>query len=232
MSNAAGAKATREEEIAFLAIERVLGVDIKLADAGTGDRQPDGTWISTDGQERHGIVEITSPPASWLMHQLARAKKTGKRYIESGSFPTRSGELALVCSEMLATPWATENIDKLLSQAADERHLFLFGRRHEDQAYFRRLSEPDAGDHIDHLEDLALSPGISSVWFRGRTTAIGGPYGDRRVRLARFETGYGWHRYEVQIHESELPAPGKRISEDQVPTHWRSPKSRAGAAIR
>lgn len=34
MGNAAGAKASREEEIAFLAMEEVLGVEIELADAG------------------------------------------------------------------------------------------------------------------------------------------------------------------------------------------------------
>lgn len=149
MSNVADAKATREEEIAFLAMERVLGVDIKLADAGTGDRKPDGTWTYPDGQGRHGIVEITSPPAAWLLRQLARAKKAGAPHIESGSFPLRWGELALVCAEMLATPWATENIDKLLGQPADERHLFLFGRRHADQAFFRRLSEPRSDDTVE-----------------------------------------------------------------------------------
>jgi hypothetical protein len=45
MSNATGAKARREEEIAFLAMEKVLGVEIKLADAGPGDKKPDGTWV-------------------------------------------------------------------------------------------------------------------------------------------------------------------------------------------
>lgn len=77
MSNAAGAKATREEEIAFLAMEQVLGVDIKLADAGAGDKMPDGSWVYPDGQERHGIVEVTSPPAASLMVRWARAKKDG-----------------------------------------------------------------------------------------------------------------------------------------------------------
>lgn len=44
MSNSAGAKASREEEIAFLAMEQVLGVDIRLADAGGGSKMPDGSW--------------------------------------------------------------------------------------------------------------------------------------------------------------------------------------------
>ena len=38
VSNAAGAQTSREEEIAFLALEQVLEVDIKLADAGAGER--------------------------------------------------------------------------------------------------------------------------------------------------------------------------------------------------
>jgi hypothetical protein len=45
MSNVAGATTSREEEIAFLALEQVLGVDIKLADAGAGDKKPDGSWV-------------------------------------------------------------------------------------------------------------------------------------------------------------------------------------------
>lgn len=44
MGNPVGKRARREEEIAFLCMEQVLGVDIKLADAGGGDKRPDGIW--------------------------------------------------------------------------------------------------------------------------------------------------------------------------------------------
>jgi hypothetical protein len=79
-SNEAGATASREEEIAFLAMEQVLGVEIKLADSGAGDKKPDGSWVYP-GQERQGIVEITSPPATRLMTEWARE--------EGGSAPDR-----------------------------------------------------------------------------------------------------------------------------------------------
>ena len=131
MSNAAWAQANREEEIAFLAMEEVLRVDIRLADAGAGNKMPDGAWLYPDGQGRRGIVEITSPPAAVLMKEWAAAKREGRPQSESGSVPTRFGELAQVCTEMLATDWARENLDKLLAQPADERHLFLFGRGHD-----------------------------------------------------------------------------------------------------
>lgn len=99
MSNVAGATANREEEIAFLALEQVLGVDLKLADAGAGDKKPDGSWVYADGQERRGIVEVTSPPATSLMGEWARAKKAGQPQTEGGSIPLRLNELAQVCSE-------------------------------------------------------------------------------------------------------------------------------------
>lgn len=62
MSNAAGAKASREEEIAFLIMENVLGVNIHIADAGAGNMKPDGAWIVEGAKGRRGIVESTSPP--------------------------------------------------------------------------------------------------------------------------------------------------------------------------
>lgn len=54
--------ARREEETAFLCMEQVLGVDIKLADAGGGDKRPDGIWVDPGCSERCGIVEVASPP--------------------------------------------------------------------------------------------------------------------------------------------------------------------------
>ncbi len=77
MSNGGGAKARREEEIAFLAMEQVLGVDIKLAEAGGVDKIPDGSWFSAHDRTR-GVVEITSPPARDLLTEWARAKKEGR----------------------------------------------------------------------------------------------------------------------------------------------------------
>ena len=85
MSNAASAQATREEELAFLVMEEILGVDIRLADAGAGNKMPDGTWVYPDGQGRRGIVEITSPPAAVLMKEWAAAKREGRPQSESGS---------------------------------------------------------------------------------------------------------------------------------------------------
>lgn len=102
MSNASGATASREEEIALLAMEQVLSVDIKLADAGAGNKQPDGAWDYPDGHGRRGIVEITSPPATRLMREWAAAKRQGRAQTESGSVPLRLGELAEVCAELLA----------------------------------------------------------------------------------------------------------------------------------
>ncbi|MFG3640786.1 hypothetical protein ACGF3C_11045 [Micromonospora sp. NPDC047762] len=228
MSNVAGTKANREEETAFLAMEQVLGVDIKLADAGTGDKKPDGAWAYGDGQERRGIVEVTSPPATSLMADWARAKKAGRPQAESGSIPLRLNELAQVCSEMLAEEWACDNVDKLLAQSADERHLFLFARAYKDGNYFYRLSDFYDGGEAEHVDDIVLPPGISDVWFRGRARRDSEqPLGAWDLWLARFHADSGWYRYVVQIEERHLPPPNPGIADDRVPAGWRLPKDRA-----
>lgn len=226
MSNSAHAKARREEEIAFLAMERVLGVDIRLADADGRDKMPDGSWVCNDGRRR-GIVEITSPPASDLMVKWARAKKEGKPQVEGGSIPLRLNELADVCTEMLATDWALENIGKLQDQEADERHLFLFGRGHNVQHYFYRLSDFCEGGSMESVEDLVLPEGISDIWFRGRARPVSCQLvGTIEVWLARYQGGAGWQRHKVEIEELELPSPAAGIAEDPVPTQMRHPKDR------
>jgi hypothetical protein len=225
MSNEAGAKASREEEIAFLAMEQVLGVEIKLADSGAGDKKPDGSWVYP-GQERQGIVEITSPPATSLMSEWARAKKAGQPQTEGGSIPLRLNELAQVCTEMLAEDWASENFDKLLAQPADERHLFLFARGHKEGGhYFYRLSDSYNDGTAEHVDDLVLLQGISDVWFRGRA-APDQPLGTTELWLARFQAGSGWHRHVVRIEEQHLPSPNPGIADDRVPEGWRLPKHR------
>ncbi len=228
MSNATGTTASREEEIAFLAMEQVLGVEIKLADAGTGDKMPDGSWIYPDGRARRAIVEITSPPAASLMSEWARAKRAGLPQTESGSIPLRLNELGRVCSEMLAEHWAHENLDKLLAQSADERHLFLFARGHKEGGhYFYRLSDSYADGTSEQVDDFVLPRGISDVWFRGRARRDPAqPLGTTELWLARFQAGSGWHRYVVTIEEQRLPAPNPGIADDQVPTGWRVPKDR------
>jgi hypothetical protein len=225
MSNASDAQASREEEIAFLALEQVLGVDIKLADAGAGDKKPDGFWLHPEDDARHGIVEVTSPPATSLMSEWAAAKREGRRQSEAGSVPTRWGELAQVCTELLAEDWGRDNLDKLLAQPADERHLFLFGRGYDVENYFFRLSDSYADQTAEHVEDLVLPEGISDVWFRGRAHRdfVLGP---ADLRLARFQAASGWRRYVVSIEEQLLPSPNPSMADDRVPENWRRPKDR------
>jgi hypothetical protein len=247
MSNAAGAQASREEEIALLAMEEVLGVEIQLADAGAGNKMPDGTWVYPDGEGRRGIVEITSPPAASLMSEWAAAKREGRPQTEGGSVSARLGELAQVCTDILAEDWAQENLDELLAQPADERHLFLFARGHDVGGYFDRLSDSYEDAPAEHVEDLVLPVGISDVWFRGRASRDrqdrqgssgvwfrGRASRDRQDRqgssgvwLARFQAGVGWRRYVVSMEEQQLPSPNRGIADDSVPEGWRQPKDRS-----
>jgi hypothetical protein len=136
-------------------------------------------------------------------------------------------ELAQVCTEILAEDWASENFDKLLAQPADERHLFLFARRHKEEHYFYRLSDSYHDGTAEHVDDLVLQQGISDVWFRGRAPwARHQPLGTSELWLARFQAGSGWHRYVVGIEEQHLPSPNPGIVDDRVPEGWRRPKDR------
>lgn len=225
MSNAAGAKASREEEIAFLIMENVLGVDIHLADAGAGNQKPDGAWVDTDAKGLRGIVEITSPPDKQLLKKWAQAKRDGKPQSESGSIPLRLNELDQVCAELLAEDWALENIAKLQAEPADERHLFLFGRSHRIESYFYRLSDELDNGRFEPVGDFILPEGLNTVWFRGRA-ARRSEWGIQ-IWVARFQTGSGWHRHAVEIDERRLPSPNPGMVDDTVPSEFRAPKDRS-----
>ena len=229
MSNAAGTKTTREEEIAFLILEQVLGVSICLADAGAGNRKPDGEWTYPDGQQRRGIVEVTSPPDKVLMKKWAQAKRDGLPQKESGSIPTRIGELHEVCAELLADDWALENIAKLRGEPADERHLFLFGRSHRVQSYFYRLSDTYEDGTIEPVEKIALPDGITDLWCKGRARREDA--WATKVWVARFQRGVGWNRYTVDIDERHLPSPNAAIADDRLDSRLRSPKDRSISSV-
>ncbi|MEC3854280.1 hypothetical protein [Paenarthrobacter ureafaciens] len=225
MSNSSGAKASREEEIAFLIMENVLGVDIHLADAGAGNKKPDGAWAGVGAKGRRGIVEITSPPDKELLKKWAKAKRDGKPQSESGSISLRLNELDQVCTELLDEDWARENIAKLRAEPADERHLFLFGRSHRVESYFYRLSDESDEGLAEPVGDLVLSEGLSSVWFRGK--AVRRPDWGIRVWVARFQAGSGWHRHAIDIDERCLPSPNPGLVDDTVPSELRTPKDRS-----
>lgn len=224
MSNSADATPRREEEIAFLAMEQVLGINIKLADAGGGSKMPDGCWVDSNGR---GIVEVTSPPAKERMAARIQAKREGRQLAESGSFPLRLNDLAEVCAELLDEGWAIENVRKLQAQPAEERHLFLFARDNDVDHYFCRLSDSYDDGSVEQVDDIVLSEGISAVWFRGRarrdSDQVLGPI---VVQLARFQAAVGWRRHVVEVEEQDLPSPSPGLVDDPVPVELRRPRDR------
>lgn len=224
MSNAAGVKTSREEEIAFLILEEVLGVDIRLADAGGGNKKPDGAWAYPEGKGR-GIVEVTSPPDTTLMKRWAKAKRDGLPQSENGSMPARIGKLHEVCAELLAADWALDNIAKLRAEPADERHLFLFGRSHRIQSYFYRLSDIYEDGSSEPIDDIILPEGITDLWCKGRATRDE-PWATK-VWVARFQAGVGWNRYVANIDERHLPSPNSSIADDRLDPQLRTPKERS-----
>ncbi|QWW19540.1 hypothetical protein I6B53_10770 [Schaalia sp. 19OD2882] len=225
MSNDRNKRPSRGEEIAFLAMEHVLGVEIKLADAGAGDKMPDGVWVYPDDGDKRAIVEITSPPDTEYMKSCAEAKRTGEHHIESGSITLCPGGLAQALTEILSKDWATENFDKLLAQPADERHLFLSGLSYRNQFYFHLLSEK-CDDGIEQVGDLVLPEGISDVWFAGYSTRHHLQRDTFDLYFTRFQVSSGWHCHKVLIREQHLPSPEPSMADDWFPKHLRQPKDR------
>jgi hypothetical protein len=164
------------------------------------------------------------------MTEWARAKKNDEPQTESGSIPLRWNDLAQVCTEILAEEWAIENIEKLLAQPADERHLFLFARGHKEGGhYFYRLTDSHDEGEVEQVDDLVLPDGITDVWFRGRASRDSGKDLDTTILLARYQTGSGWHRYQSHMRELHLPPPSPGLADDRVPAGQRHPKDRVAA---
>ena len=223
MSNGPGTTTSREEEIAFLVVEAVLGVEIRLADANGGNNTPDGIWEYQGPVAKRGVIEVTSPPDTSLMGTWARARRAGAPQSESGSVPVRWNELGEFCTLMLREPWACENVEKLTAYPADERHLFLFGRSNRVGDYFNRLSDTYDGDITEQVDDLVLPEGVTDVWFRGRARRSRESHGEE-IRVARFQRSVGWQRHSVLIDEQALPSPS--LSDDTAASGSRRPKRR------
>jgi len=220
VNNARDAAASREEEIAFLIVEQVLGVQVLLADAGSGDKVPDGRW---EVAGRAAVIEVTSPPSRRVMRAFAEAVREGTPFNESGSSPIHLGALGEHLTE-LVTQILAKDVEKLVEADADERHLFLLGRTLPDQEYFARLSDQHDDGSYEPANDLKLPDGLTDVWFRGRAQR-----GDNRldgfsVWVARFSRTQGWTRHRVDIEERTLPSPTNVV--DPAPDGWRSPAPR------
>lgn len=223
MSNPARTHARRDEEIAFLIVERVLGVDISLADAGAGNSAVDGAWIYVNG--RRAVIEVTSPPDAEHMRDAARAQHAGELFVESGVVRLGPRKLSARLGELLRQEWAFENMRKLAAQDADERHLFLFGRSHRTAYPFYLLSDQYVDAPAEPVSDLALPEGASDVWFLGR--AFHAPESlDFHANVARFNRDTGWSRHSVELEERLLPVPPGFVGEDVIDAATRRVKAR------
>ena len=219
MSNPVGKKADRSEEIAFLVMEGVLGVQIFLADADGKRGSVDGRW---EREGSVGVVEVTGPPAEAEMRAFAIAERTGTQWMESGSTNAYLGTLHKHLSDELTEPWAVANLDKLRRVDAHERHLYLIGRTVLVQEYYARLSDTYESGPMEKIGPLILPEGITDVWFAGR-----GARGATKLEgvtqwVARYNRKSGWSTHSVTIDERRLPAP--RIGGDPAPAGWRLPQ--------
>lgn len=210
-----GQAPSREEAIAFQVVESVLGVRIALADAGGGDKTPDGRWESGNGT---AIIEVTSPPSEAEMREFAKSVQRGERYMESGTFPAHLGSLAEYLSELVAVT-LTGDVEKLNGVDADERHLFLLWRTYPQSDHFSRLSDVYEGGETEPVSALTLPDGITDVWFQGRARRDPGGRDGFELAVARFNRHTEWERHTVRIDERILPGP--TIVRDPMPDGWR-----------
>lgn len=220
MNNACHTTASREEEIAFLIVEEVLGVEVRLADAGGGDKVPDGRW---EKAALVAVIEVTSPPSTEPMRAFAEVERARKAFHETTCSPLHLGNLAEHLTE-LVTQTLAKDIEKLNGAVADERHLFLFGRAGSDLECFARLSAQHDDNSYEPVNDPELPQKVTDVWFHGRARRKDDPIDGFTVWVARFNRTHGWARYQVDINEHDLPSP--TIVVDPAPEGWRSPASR------
>lgn len=219
MNNPVGKKTDRSEEIAFLVVEDVMGVQIYLADANGESGTVDGRW---ERNGRVGIVEVTGPPAVEEMSAFAEAERDGIRWMESGSGAVHLGTLAEHLSDELKLTWAVKNVRKLNQVEGDERHLYLIGRTILVQEYYARLSDEYETGPMERIGSLALPDGISDVWFAGRGTRGGSELSPFTQRVARYNRILGWSCHEILLDEQVLPSP--KIGADPAPEGWRLPQ--------
>lgn len=232
MSNPANKKQSREEELAFLCIEKVLGVEIELADAGSGEKTPDGRWKYPNEPGWQAVVEVTSPPATEFVREWVQRQKDGQLHKDESEQPLYFGRLHEKLAKMLGEAWAKDNFEKLIAQPANERHLFLVARKWSTSEYFARLSDTDAQGNAEYVGDIDLPQGITDIWFLGRGVRRKDRINEvAEVFLARFQAVSGWHRYRVTIDATLLPAPPHQIAEDDAPSDWRHPKDRTPMAL-
>lgn len=219
MNNPVGKQADRSEEVAFLVLEAVLGVQIFLADSNGTNGCVDGRWGLEDGI---GIVEITGPPAEVELRAFAIAERSGERWVEARSVDRYHNQLAEYLSRELTKPWSMANVAKLTAIDAKERHLFLLGRTMHDHEYYARLSDTYTSGPVERINPLNLPSGISDVWFLGRASRGETSLGVVTLRVARFNRRLGWSTHAVSIDEQRLPAPKSAV--DPAPDGWRLPQ--------
>ncbi|WP_326503714.1 hypothetical protein [Rothia nasimurium] len=205
MSNKTGTQTRREEEIAFLAIENILDVDIYLADSGGGNSRPDGEWRDP-ANDFLNILEVTSPDETELMRNMFIAARDGKNHIESGFLGSDWGMLHENINEMLSEGWVVKNVEKLRMAKADRRHLYLYGRGMKYRDWFNRLCrwEPDFQD--EPLLPVDIPKGIDRIWFQAGS-AQKEPGAEFTTWVAWYDPDSGWGYKSIVIDERFLPSP-------------------------
>lgn len=205
MSNKTGTQARREEEIAFLAIENILDVDIYLADSGGGNSKPDGGWRDPDNDFLN-ILEVTSPDETELMRNRFIAARDRKNYAESGVLGIDWGMLHENINEMLSEGWAVKNVEKLRMAEADRRHLYLHGRGMKYWDWFNRLCRWDPDFQDEPLLPVDMPEGIDRIWFQaGSARKESGT--EFTTWVAWYDSDSGWGYEPVVIDERFLPSP-------------------------
>lgn len=230
MSNKVGTQASREEEIAFLCLEKILGVEIFLADSGSGNAQPDGCWKLSDAPDSWAYVEITSPECSKKMRELNEQWKKVRagestRVTDDGVIEFTGLSAAEQISAMLREQWAEGNIKKLKAKEAEECHLYLIGR-----TIAQDLTFEDFRSLMYESTRIELPDGITDLWLEG--LCVSAEKSERGVesfivRILHLNRYDGCSAHEVLIREEQLPAP-KRTQCD-LPRK-RNPKQRKPSA--
>lgn len=214
MGNSKDTNTSRTEELAFLVIEQIIeGVNIEIADAGTGNSMPDGYWAYPIPNARTASIEVTSPDRSdeirKYVHCLRKNLSGDSLETYYSKFPWEQISNFQIVQELLQdSSFIDGNVRKFGNLESLEKHLYLYTSSFEWIDIFDGLFD-DIENH-KKFSDFDLPEPLTDLWVQGSTSNSRNPTETNGVitgNISHFNIEAGWRIHNFSIKEDSLPTP-------------------------
>lgn len=222
MGNSKDTNTSRTEELAFLVIEQIIeGVNIELADAGTGNSMPDGYWVYPSPNARTASIEVTSPDSSdEIREYVQHLRKNSSGDIPEIYYSTFSWEkisnFQKVQKILQNSSFVDGNIKKFGNLESLEKHLYLYTSSFEWKDIFDGLFY-EIENH-KKFSGFNLPEPLTDLWVQGSTSYSRNPTETNGVitgNISHFNIEAGWRLHNFSIEEDRLPAPKLNLARFQ-----------------